>query len=121
MFLAALIMCISHPGHFLKGPNSEFPKMSRKEKKAAKAAAKAAKNGSKDHAKLLDSEEGYGGMGSSEVELEQRPYGAGAQTAEYSRVEGAPEAAGQRYEPYGGAYGQDEYYSMGPNAGRALS
>ncbi|KAG0646270.1 Aspercryptin biosynthesis cluster I [Hyphodiscus hymeniophilus] len=35
MFLAALIMCVSHPGHFLKGPNSEFPKWSRKEKKAA--------------------------------------------------------------------------------------
>lgn len=121
MFLAALIMCISHPGHFLKGPNSEFPKLSRKEKKAAKAAAKAAKKGAKDHAKLLDPEEGYGGMGGSEVELEQRPYGAGAQTAEYSRVEAAPGAQALRYEPYGAAYGQDEYYSMGLEAGRTLS
>lgn len=115
-------MCISHPGHFLKGPNSEFPKISRKEKKAVKAAAKAAKKGSKDHAKLLDPEEGYGGMGSSEVELEHRPFGAGATAAEYSRVHGAaPEPEAPRYEPYGGAYGQDEYYSMGPEAGRAVS
>ena len=122
MFLAALIMCISHPGHFLKGPNSEFPKLSRKEKKAAKAAAKAAKKGSKDHAKLLDPEEGFR-MGTSEVELE---HGVGygqtdAQITEYSRVESAPEGQPQRYEPYGGAYGQDQYYSMGPAAGRALS
>jgi hypothetical protein len=123
MFLAALIMCISHPGHFLKGPNSEFPKLSRKEKKAAKAAAKAAKKGSKDQAKLLDPEEGYGGMGGSQVELEHGVgYGrAGAQTAEYTRVDAAPEAPTPRYEPYGGGYGQDEYYSMGPEAGRALS
>jgi hypothetical protein len=113
MFLAALIMCISHPGHFLKGPNSEFPKG-----KAAKAAAKAAR-ASKDQAKLLDPEEGYVGMEPSEVELNQR---SGFQTSQYSRVAGAPDAAASRYEPYGGAYGQgDEYYSMGPEAGRTLS
>ena len=122
MFLAALIMCISHPGHFLKGPSAEFPKLSRKQKKAAKAAAKAAKNGSKDQAKLLDPEEGYGRIGGSQVELEQRSeYGRlGAQTAQYSQVGGASEAPTPRYEPYGGGYGQDEYYSMGPEAGRVM-
>ena len=113
MFLAALIMCISHPGHFLKGFNSEFPK-----RKAAKAAAKAAK-ASKDQAKLLDPKEGYVGMGPSEVELDQR---SGFRTPQYSRLAGAPDAAASRHEPYGGAYGQgDEYYSMDPEVGRPLS
>lgn len=116
MFLATLIMCISHPGHFLEGPNSEFPKMSRKQKKAAKAAAKAAKKGSKDHVKLLDPEEGYGGIGISEVELGERPYGG----AQYARVQAAPEAEA-RGDPSGGGYGQDEYYTMGLESGRALS
>ena len=113
MFLAALIMCISHPGHFLKGPNSEFPKMSRKEKKAAKEAAKAAKKGVKDQARLLDPEEGYAGMGSSEVELQQ--------THGYERVQVATEPEATRYEPYGGVYGQDECYAMGTQARTAAS
>ncbi|KAF8817168.1 hypothetical protein BYT27DRAFT_7237618 [Phlegmacium glaucopus] len=43
MAIALFIMCISHPGRTLIGPDSEFPKVTRKEKKAAKAAKKAEK------------------------------------------------------------------------------
>ena len=43
MSIALFIMCISHPGHTLIGPDSEFPTVTRKEKKAAKAAKKAEK------------------------------------------------------------------------------
>jgi Na+-transporting methylmalonyl-CoA/oxaloacetate decarboxylase gamma subunit len=43
MMLAILILAIWHPGQVLVGPESEFPKMTRKEKMAAKAAEKAEK------------------------------------------------------------------------------
>ncbi|KAI1864074.1 hypothetical protein JX265_007370 [Neoarthrinium moseri] len=43
MMLALLILAIWHPGRFLVGPESEFPKLSRAEKKQAKADRKAAK------------------------------------------------------------------------------
>ncbi|KAF7974249.1 hypothetical protein HWV62_13146 [Athelia sp. TMB] len=43
MFLALLAMSIGHPGRTLVGPDSEFPHLTRKEKKAIKAAAKTAK------------------------------------------------------------------------------
>lgn len=36
-------MCLWHPGRTLVGPDSEFPKLSRKEKKAIKKAKKAEK------------------------------------------------------------------------------
>lgn len=36
MLLAALLLNICHPGMVLKGPDSEFPRLSRKEKKALK-------------------------------------------------------------------------------------
>jgi hypothetical protein len=122
MFLATLLMCMSHPGHFLKGPNSEFPKLSRKEKKAAKAAAKAAKKGL-DHDKLLDPEKGYGGASGPHIEMSQSGGYANLGTSEYTRVDAATEMEDrpQRYEPYGGAYGQNEYHPLDPEAGRALS
>lgn len=40
MCLSLLVMAIGHPGRTLVGPDSEFPHLTRKEKKAAKAAAK---------------------------------------------------------------------------------
>ena len=40
MALALFIMSLSHPGQTLVGPDSEFPKLSRREKKAAKRARK---------------------------------------------------------------------------------
>ncbi|KZP21963.1 hypothetical protein FIBSPDRAFT_931397 [Athelia psychrophila] len=43
MSLALLAMSIGHPGRTLVGPDSEFPHLTRKEKKAAKAAGKAEK------------------------------------------------------------------------------
>lgn len=44
MSLAIILMCITHPGHVLKGPKSEFPKLSKSQKKAAKRAAKMGKD-----------------------------------------------------------------------------
>ena len=43
MMLAALLLNIVHPGLVLKGPESEFPHVSRKEKKTLKQEKKAAK------------------------------------------------------------------------------
>jgi hypothetical protein len=40
MVLAIALLAIIHPGLGLKGPGSEFPKLTRKEKKAMKAAKK---------------------------------------------------------------------------------
>ena len=40
MMVCLLLLAIVHPGRSLQGPDSEFPKKSRKEKKAAKQAKK---------------------------------------------------------------------------------
>lgn len=47
MMVAILLLAVFHPGRSLVGPESEFPKMSRKEKKAAKKERKAAKKAMK--------------------------------------------------------------------------
>jgi hypothetical protein len=53
MMVALLILAIVYPGRTLQGPGSEFPKMTRAEKKAAKAARKAAKKiGDKSHGNI---------------------------------------------------------------------
>lgn len=78
----------------LKGENAEFPKMTRKEKKAEKQRKKEAKRG----AKLLDPEEGL-----MEHEMErpltpmERPFTPTPQDGDYGRNQ-----AGERYEPYRG-------------------
>ncbi|KAF7587594.1 hypothetical protein BBP40_007014 [Aspergillus hancockii] len=43
MFIALLVINIVHPGRILQGPDSEFPKVSRQEKKQLKQQKKAAK------------------------------------------------------------------------------
>ncbi|KAK6076447.1 RTA1 domain-containing protein [Seiridium cupressi] len=50
MMLALLILAVWHPGRFLVGSASEFPKVSKSEKKQAKAERKAAKK-SRKHSK----------------------------------------------------------------------
>ena len=47
MVLAIALLAVIHPGLGLKGPDSEFPKLTRKEKKAIKAAKKAEKKAEK--------------------------------------------------------------------------
>jgi len=42
MMLALLILAVWHPGRYLVGPASEFPRLSRREKKERKREAKAA-------------------------------------------------------------------------------
>ncbi|KXX74504.1 Protein RTA1 [Madurella mycetomatis] len=48
MMVASLILVIYHPGRYLVGPDSEFPRLSRKEKKAAKREKKEAKKKAKE-------------------------------------------------------------------------
>jgi hypothetical protein len=115
MLIAVSLMCFIHPGHSLVGPDSEFPKMSRKQKKAAKAAAKAEKRAKKDGVKLLDPE---GGDYGHETELEEGLH-AGPQTSgQY-----APVAVGgyQGYQPYGGNDVHNNYYAGGAASERTLS
>lgn len=51
MLLALLILCVFHPGRILVGPESEFPRVSRKEKKAIKKEKKAQKIAAKEEKK----------------------------------------------------------------------
>lgn len=55
MMVALLILAIFHPGRYLVGPDSEFVRLSRKEKKAAKQAKKEAKRQAKEQKKTMRS------------------------------------------------------------------
>jgi hypothetical protein len=57
MFLALLILNIIHPGRLLQGPDSEFPKVSRQEKKRIKQEKKEAKRAAKARKKEVPFEE----------------------------------------------------------------
>ncbi|KAJ9666578.1 hypothetical protein H2201_003237 [Coniosporium apollinis] len=48
MLLALTLFCVVHPGMVLIGPESEFPKLSREEKKALKKEKKAAKKAARE-------------------------------------------------------------------------
>jgi hypothetical protein len=48
MMVTLLILAIIHPGRYLVGPDSEFPHVSRKEKKALKQEKKAARREEKE-------------------------------------------------------------------------
>lgn len=51
MMVALLLLAIYHPGRYLVGPESEFPRVSREEKKARKREKKAAKLEEKEASK----------------------------------------------------------------------
>lgn len=51
MLLALLILCVFHPGRILVGAESEFPRVSRKEKKAIKKEKKDKKKAEKEEKK----------------------------------------------------------------------
>jgi len=53
MFLALFLMNITHPGRTLVGPDSEFPKKTRQERKEEKRAKKEAKNAKKEARKAM--------------------------------------------------------------------
>lgn len=105
IFLAITIMNVIHPGHVLVGPDSDFPKLSRAQKKAAKAEKKAEKKARKAGAKLLDPQAGEYGH---ETELEDglhhmhaEPQGTGpyAPVGQYH----------QGYQPYGAHVARTDY------------
>ncbi|KAH1361219.1 hypothetical protein KXW65_005122 [Aspergillus fumigatus] len=58
MFLALLILNVIHPGRVLQGPDSEFPRVSRKEKKRIKREKKEAKRAEKERKKSGKNEDG---------------------------------------------------------------
>jgi hypothetical protein len=56
MIIACFLLNVVHPGRILQGEGSEFPRMSRKEKKAAKQAKKDAKEAVKEGKRALKEE-----------------------------------------------------------------
>jgi hypothetical protein len=52
MFLATLVLCFFHPGRLLQGPDSSFPKLSRKEKKRIKQEKKEQKKARKEEKRM---------------------------------------------------------------------
>lgn len=60
MLVALLVLCIFHPGRFLVGPESEFPRLSRKEKKAIKKEKKAQKAAAKEEKKARKQSRKFG-------------------------------------------------------------
>ncbi|KAK7732986.1 hypothetical protein SLS57_000930 [Botryosphaeria dothidea] len=83
MMVAILVLAVFHPGRSLVGPESEFPRLSRKEKKALKAERKAAKKAKKEMTGQGESSEHieesrerreYPGAGPSEHFGEDREY-----------------------------------------------
>jgi len=115
MLIAVSLMCFIHPGHSLVGPESEFPKVSRKQKKAAKAAAKAEKRAKKDGVKLLGPE---GGDYAHETELEEGLHTGPQRSGQYAPM---PEGGYQGYQPYGGSDVHNTYYTGGVASERALT
>ncbi|KAL2258968.1 hypothetical protein VTK26DRAFT_7516 [Humicola hyalothermophila] len=73
MMLALLTLAIWHPGRFLVGPESEFPKVSRAEKKAAKAERKAAKREEKEALKAAKKKAKAARHESSTEDLQEPP------------------------------------------------
>lgn len=83
MMVALLILAIWHPGRYLVGPDSEFPKVSRKEKKAAKAERKAAKREEKEALKMAKRQGKHQRHESSTEDLQQPPPPHWQQETEY--------------------------------------
>ena len=68
MMVALLVLAIFHPGRYLQGPGSEFPHLTRAEKKAAKRAKKEEKT----NKKAMKKNKGRG-YGYDQVNLTQMP------------------------------------------------
>ncbi|KAF2622403.1 hypothetical protein BU25DRAFT_212258 [Macroventuria anomochaeta] len=61
MLLALLLLGVMHPGRVLAGPDSEFPRLSRKEKKVLKQERKSLKQGKKER-RHCSKKQGYAGV-----------------------------------------------------------
>jgi len=60
MLLAVFLLNVVHPGTVLRGPESEFPRLSRKAKKALKLEKKERKRAAKEEKKQLKMEKKAG-------------------------------------------------------------
>ena len=65
MFIASILMNAIHPGRVLQGEGSEFPRLTRQQKKEAKALKKAEKKAAKEEKKALKAEKKAGAKKSS--------------------------------------------------------
>lgn len=68
MMVALLILAVLHPGRYLIGPESEFPRLSRKEKKALKEEKKAQKQEKKEAKKRARAEQKAERSGSEDAD-----------------------------------------------------
>lgn len=108
MMIAALVLAIVHPGRFLVGPESEFPRKTRAEKKAAKREKKEAKAQKKAMKKNKGNElkvYSYDMVQPSDAELTQMP--AERQYGYASQDTGVYDTG------YSNRYGEDEHGSYG--------
>lgn len=74
MMVALLLLAIYHPGRYLLGPESEFPHLTRKEKKVLKQEKKAARLADKDAKKRAKLDMGMGarhGQNESDCQLQE--------------------------------------------------
>ncbi len=67
MMVALLILAVTHPGRYLVGVESEFPRLSRKEKKARKQEKKAARRQEKEARKWAKVERRMNKNGSNDT------------------------------------------------------
>lgn len=68
MLLAFLLLNAVHPGWVLRGPDSEFPRLSRKEKKQLKREKKDAKKAAREAKKEAKEAKRHGKVSSQEVQ-----------------------------------------------------
>lgn len=104
MILAALILALFHPGRYLQGPDSDFPRMSRKEKKAMKAEQKAMKKRAKNKNARIEKDDIS--LPDSQTSLPQQE--AGMYNPRYN---------GQYGDPRYGNYGRSNHYQQGYEQG----
>jgi len=104
MILAALCLALFHPGRYLQGPDSDFPRMSRKEKKAMKAEQKAMKRHAKHKNARIEKDDIS--LPDSQTNLSQQE--AGMYNPRYN---------GQYGDPRYGNYGRSNNYQQGYQQG----
>ncbi|KAL2840670.1 RTA1 like protein-domain-containing protein [Aspergillus pseudoustus] len=72
MFLALVILNLVHPGRVLRGPDSEFPRLSRREKKQLKREKKEAKRTEREERKQRRFHQKHGSIGMDLLDSQER-------------------------------------------------
>ncbi|KIA75996.1 hypothetical protein HK57_00173 [Aspergillus ustus] len=77
MFLALMILNVVHPGRVLRGPDSEFPRLSRREKKQLKRERKEAKGAEREERKRRKYHQKHGSIGMDLLDSQERGVAGG--------------------------------------------